>query len=134
MTKTTRRKPLPKPKEGEVWSRPAKFSYARDKDGRKTDLIKIGTYETESGGRAYDFEGFEIRTVLAVVKLPRPHQRRVIYLRELAPVGRAAFGRKGPKCSAMSSFNEWRRGDAKMISEGLVDRALRKLDERAAAA
>jgi hypothetical protein len=127
--KTDRRTPA----EGEVWASPCHFS--KKDDG--SEQLRPGVYNTGEGEDpvwAWDVDGYEVRTVKAVVSIAG-HQRRVIYTRQYAPDGHAPFGRKELKMTALSAFNSWRRGTqrrhmkpATLVQESHVETAVKALE------
>ena len=128
--KTDRRTPA----EGEVWASPCHFSKKDDGSGQ----LRPGVYNDGEGEDpiwAWDAEGYEIRTVLAVVSIPG-HQRRVIFTRQFAPDGRhAPFGNKALRMTALAAFNSWRRGTlrkhmrpATLVQDSHIEKAVKALE------
>ena len=129
--KTDRRTPA----EGEVWASPCQFSWRIDEDGKKTDMLKVGVYKNWDGNPIWDLEGYELRTVVAVVELPGKYQRRVFFHRQFSPDGHKPFGKKTLQNAAISTFNGWRRGTlrkhmrpATLVQESLVEKAVKALE------
>ena len=124
------------PAEGEVWASPCQFCWRLGEDGiTKGTTLKVGIYRTGDGDPVWDLEGYELRTVIAVVDLPGKYQKRVIYERQFSPDGHAPFGKRGLTMTALSAFNSWRRGTlrrhmkpATLVQESHVEEAVKALE------
>ena len=123
------------PAEGEVWASPCQFSYRLDEDGIKTDMLKVGINRNGDGEPVWDLEGYELRTVVAVVDLPGKYQKRVLFTRQFSPDGHKPFGKRSLHCAAISTFNSWRRGTlrrhmkpATLVQESHVEKAVKALE------
>lgn len=129
--KTDRRTPA----EGEVWASPCQFCWRLDEDGiTKGTTLKVGIYRNGDGDPVWDLEGYEVRTVVAVITLPG-YQRRVIYTRKFSPDGHKPFGKRGLILTSLSAFNSWRRGTlrrhmkpATLVQESHVETAVKALE------
>ena len=124
------------PAEGEVWASPCQFSYRLDETGNKTDILKVGIQRLEiDNSPVWDLEGYELRTVVAVVDLPGKYQKRVFFTRQFSPDGHKPFGKRSLHCAAISTFNSWRRGTlrkhmkpATLVQESHVEKAVKALE------
>ena len=120
------------PNEGEVWGSPCQFCRKDDGSGLRPGVRNDG--EGEDPVWAWDADGYELRTVVAVISIPG-YQRRVIYTRQFAPDGHKPFGRKDLKMTSLAAFNSWRRGTlrkhmkpATLVQESHVEKAVKALE------
>lgn len=94
---------------GQSWRLPCPF-FREEHDGHDGALQRWrpGKYETHYGETS-DGKGYELRDVVAVINLPKPHQARVFFKRSwIAPDGHT-FGNNRLLCIALPAFKAWRR-------------------------
>lgn len=114
------------PAEGEVWATRTKFCWGRGLSGEKR--LRPGMRNITAEYPEWDAEGYETRTVVAVVYI-KGYQRRIIYTRQFAPDGQKPFGNRNLHMTTLSSFNIWcKRAD--LIQASLIDRASKELERQ----
>lgn len=122
------------PAEGEVWASPCHFSKKDDGSGDLRPGARHLGVSNADPEWDWDADGYEVRTVVAVVTLPG-YQRRVIYTRKFSPDGHQSFGKRGLLMTSLSAFNSWRRGTlrrhmkpATLVQESHVETAVKALE------